>query len=155
MLEQGVALELRDSSGLTPLLAAAQGRSPEVVALLLARGADLHARNARGAGALHLAAGGEVRECAGRAELVAQLLAAGCDPGARDERDRTPLHAAAQALRADVALLLIDAGAPVNAVDLDGHSALGLARHPGTRDPERGERRLAVARALIALGAVE
>src|SRR5262249_1559312 len=52
----------RDKNGWTALHVAAFANQPELIELLLAKGADLHARNAKGQTPLHTAAIGERRE---------------------------------------------------------------------------------------------
>jgi uncharacterized protein len=71
--------------------------------------ADVHARDARGLTALHVAAG------RGDADLVRGLLAEGADPTALDSAIGTsPLHHAAQSGSVEVVRLLVEAGAPVD-----------------------------------------
>jgi ankyrin repeat protein len=153
--EGGLPLEQHDGSGRTPLLAAAKGGSVEVVQLLLARGADARATDVQGRSALHLAVGLDPWGSGDAAGTVALLLRADCDPGALDASGRTPLHAAARALQTEAVELLLAAGAPVNATDLQGHTALALARELRKHEPIEGERRFALANLLVAHGAVE
>ena len=83
---------------LAPLYFAAMGDNPEMVDLLLARGADVNA--ASGAGApIHAAA------MRGRSEIVKRLLEAGADPNARDYEGRTARQAAEAAHRPGIAQL--------------------------------------------------
>jgi len=151
-IESGV--EVRGSGGRfgSPLHAAASagGRapigegkalvtgSPELVKLLLAKGADPNARDGQGATPLLKAA------ASGRnTEVIGLLLAAGADPNALDAQRLTPLHWAA-IYNAQALPLLLKAGAMPNAADDDGNTPLHLA--PTSRD-------VASAMALVAAGA--
>src|SRR3954462_8681502 len=74
-------------------MAAAAFRRP-VAELLVARGADCHARNRRGAQPLHYAADANHWDPAAQAETIEYLLSAGADPNAMDNSAVTPLHRA-------------------------------------------------------------
>ncbi len=106
-----------------PLCDAAWRQLPEMVTLLLDRGANVNARGTRGRTALHEAArwGGE--------HITRLLLARGADIRARDDRQQTALHLAASSSATEVVMLLLSAGADVQARDCDGacplHSAAG------------------------------
>lgn len=63
----------------------------------------------------------------GRAEAVMTLLANGADPRIADADGLTPLHHAARSTDPGVAALLIDAGAPLDAIDREGLNPLGTA----------------------------
>jgi ankyrin repeat protein len=149
--------------GYTPLMYAAQGESPEIVHLLLERGADVQHQARGGRTALDLAvwrsnipvlqllisAGARPgpRQLAmaimhGAAETVSFLLQHGANvdapvPGRGPAPPGSPpIVMAAQ--RGDPAMLklLIDAGANVKAQDRNGWSAMRWARHSGGRMPQ-------------------
>ena len=73
------------TGGITPLHLAAGHNKPEVVALLLERGADIHSRSALGSTPLHYAA------AHGTPEVVALLLDRGADIEILDNSKFTPL----------------------------------------------------------------
>ena len=63
----------------------------------------------------------------GRPEAVMTLLANGADPRLADADGRAPLHGAALSVDPAVAALLLDAEAPLDPVDREGWSPLGVA----------------------------
>jgi ankyrin repeat protein len=81
---------------------------------LLAKGADLTARDRSGRDALHYAASSD------STELVAFLLDAGLAMGSRDVLGQTALHAAANGARPGVVRLLLDRGADITVTSKSG-----------------------------------
>ena len=67
----------------------------------------------------------------GHVGTVRMLLLRGADPSREDDLRRTPLHRAATSGSRDCASLLLDWGAPINAVDCDGCTPLTLAESHG------------------------
>ncbi|MGB4860665.1 MAG: ankyrin repeat domain-containing protein [Dokdonella sp.] len=98
---------------------------PDLRALraLIAAGADVNGRS--GGITPLLAATRDSYE--GRSEAVLTLLANGADPRETDDDGNTPLHHAARCVEPAVAAQLLDAGAEVDAINLDRHTALGVA----------------------------
>ena len=90
---------------------------------LIAKGGDLN-RVVAGISPL-IAATRDSHE--GRPDAVMTLLTNGADPNGRDAAGNTPLHFAALASRPIVAALLCDAEAPLDAINRDGLSPLGVA----------------------------
>ncbi len=120
------------------LLDAASRCDEERVGAWLDGGADLEARDDRGATALLTA----VRhDCA---DVVATLLALGADVDASDAAGWAPLHGAADYGDAALASILIDAGADVDRANEDGLRPLHEAARRGWDD---------VAAVLLAAGA--
>ncbi len=92
---------------------------------LIAHGADINHRH-RGMNAL-LAV---TRDgCMSRAEAVMVLLANGADVAATDGEGNTALHHAARSTNPSVAADLVDAGAPIDALNQRGLSPLAVACH--------------------------
>ena len=117
----------REKSG-TALHRALARRHVDVVALLVARGADVNVDNQLLGTPLHVAAG------TGKEALVLLLLDNGADLAvARGSDGFTPLHVAAQAGRTPVVRLLLDRGADVNVLSHGeiGAPALHLAELRG------------------------
>ncbi|MBS0432391.1 MAG: ankyrin repeat domain-containing protein [Proteobacteria bacterium] len=67
----------------------------------------------------------------GRSEAVMSLLANGADPRLVDRDGNTPLHYAALAAEPSIAAILIDAQAPLDALNRNRHSPLALAAGAG------------------------
>ncbi len=138
--------DARNAHGNTPVREAIDARRPEVVALLLERGADPLQVNDGGSSLMDAAT------AAGCREIAAMLAVRGCPmrafdaaglgalaelrgmlderPGAVSERDRvggTPLHAAARGNRPAAVRLLLDRGADIGALNRHGHPPLADA----------------------------
>ena len=132
--------------------------SPDVLKLLIKKGADPNTENNHGFTPLHFAIGkGNTRAArvliennadANAADrdgttplhlahepAAAQLLIeGGADVNAKDNTGGTPLHRAASCGRLEVAKLLIDNNADINAEDNDGKTPLALAREAEQSD---------------------
>ena len=118
-------------AGDTALHLAAASHRPDLVALLLGLGADVSARNRRGAQPLHYAADGSPNsdgwDPSGQAAVIGALVAAGADPDARDKSGVAPLHRAVRNRSAAAVEALLDAGADPNLRNGSGSSAMKLA----------------------------
>jgi ankyrin repeat protein len=102
-LLEGVDMSRRMwGTGLTPLIHAADLGQLEIVKLLTAKGADIHATTSRARTALHLAT------TWGREEVVAHLLENGARMSDRDDGGNTPLMLAARIGGPRVALRLLE-----------------------------------------------
>jgi len=114
--------------GDTPLHAVASRGYNDIALLLLARRADMNAKNSRELTPLHKAA-----EC-GRKEMVQLLLSKRADFNTKSMDEETPLHRAAfggYAGSGEVAKILIAKGADVNERNGEGSTPLILAAKEG------------------------
>lgn len=109
------------------LVSAATCGQPGILRLLIAAGADLN-RMSHGLNPL-LAA---TRDCYdGRPDVVLMLLSNGANPTVTDATGATPLHYAALSHDPAVAQHLLDAKAPLEALDREQRTALGRAAQAG------------------------
>jgi ankyrin repeat protein len=118
LLAAGANPNIGDRDGYVPL---AFAKSREVAELLWNAGADLSPTNRFGLKLLHIAASG------GLSDLAAFLLDHDADPN-EVTRGMTPLQIAARESRIEVAKLLLERGADVNAKAAAGRTALQLAK---------------------------
>jgi cytohesin len=98
----------REDYKLTSLHRAAMAGHAAVAKALLARSAEVDAKDYAGGTPLHAAA------AQGHSEAAAVLLDAGANPNARDQEGHTPLHRAAEGGHAAVTALLLERGADPN-----------------------------------------
>ena len=115
------AVNSRIGSGVTPLHLAAAVNSPEMIAFLVSRGADIEATTDGGFTPLHWAAGRDA------SDAVMQLLSLGADANAQAMRSITPLHWAAGKNATNVVKLLMAAGADLQSLTEKGLSPLHWA----------------------------
>ncbi|MGH8041051.1 MAG: ankyrin repeat domain-containing protein [Rudaea sp.] len=126
LIDRGANTAHTAADNTTALSVAVAARHASMIDLLVSRGADANQRLAGGGTALMIAA------AHGDPETAAQLLARGARADAADEHGMTALHMAAQFAfaRADAArarhlfAALLDAGAAVDARNVDGQTAL-------------------------------
>jgi hypothetical protein len=118
-------------AGVTALHVAAAGFRLVIARDLIARGADVRARNRRGAEPLHAAAigapGAPWWDPQRQAGMIALLIEAGADPNARDMDGVTPLHRAVRTRSAAAVAALLERGAEVNAENKSGSTPMRLA----------------------------
>jgi hypothetical protein len=124
--------------GDTALHVAAAAYRHEIARKLMAAGADVAARNRRGAEPLHYAAdgmpGSPTWNPGAQAATVAALIEAGADPNAVDSNGVTPLHRAVRTRCAEAVRALLDGGADVRRKNKNGSTPMQLA----TRTTGRG-----------------
>ena len=117
--------------GDTALHIAAAAYQRELAESLVANGADVRARNRRGAEPLHYAADGgpdaEHWDPVAQREVIAYLIAAGADPNALDKSGVAPLHRAVRGRCSAAASALIDNGADPRLKNKSGSTPLHLA----------------------------
>jgi hypothetical protein len=125
-------------AGDTALHVAAAAYRAEIAARLIRLGADVGAKNRRGAQPLHYAADGMPGaprwNPAAQAEIVTCLIAAGADPNAVDRGGATPLHRAVRTRCAAAAAALLAGGADARRANAGGSTPMMLA----TRQTGRG-----------------
>lgn len=121
--EEPARVHAYSSDGFAPLHLAAFFGHPQLVELLLGRGADVSpvSRNPMKVQPLHSAVAGRHRE------VARLLIAAGADVHARQQGGWRPLHAAAQNGDLELTQLLLDRGADPRAQNDEGTSPVGLA----------------------------
>ncbi|XP_023287770.1 ankycorbin [Orussus abietinus] len=131
-----------DAEGHTPLHLAVIAGDTQLVAVLLANGADVNAKDLEGHSVLHWAT------VCGEAECVRLILASGARPSTPDLRGGSPLHYAAQCCGAaataelsvprkvglKVLQTLLEFGADVNAKDEDGRQPILWAASAGSAE---------------------
>jgi ankyrin repeat protein len=118
-------------AGDTPLHAAAAGHRKSIAELLIKAGADVAARNRRGATPLHYAAdcgpNRPRRNSSAQVETIVCLLDAGADPHAFDKSGVAPLHRAVRQRCAGAVDILLRKGAAVRLKNKNGSTPLHLA----------------------------
>jgi hypothetical protein len=118
--------------GDTALHIAAAVYAAEIAEKLIALGADVHARNRRGAQPLHYAAVGlpdsAIWNPQQQAATIALLIRAGADPNAADKAGVMPLHRAVRTRSAAAVSALLDGGANVHAINKNGSTPMHLAK---------------------------
>lgn len=148
-------------AGDTALHIAAASFQPDVARLLVAKGADVRARNRRGAEPIHYAAdgtpGAPYWDPTAQGEVVAFLIDAGANPNALDKSGVAPLHRAVRTRSTKAARVLIENGADPRLMNKSGSTPLHLAvqntgRSDSGSDAAKDEQRRIIA-LLLAYGA--
>ena len=118
-------------AGDTPLHVAAAAYRTDVARDLVRRGADVNARNRRGAESLHYACEGHPATASwaprAQAAVIEYLLRTGADPNAIDKGGVTPLHRAVRTRCASAVRVLLAHGADPLRQNGNGSTALDLA----------------------------
>jgi ankyrin repeat protein len=117
--------------GDTALHIAAAAYQPEIARLLIAKGADVGAKNRRGAQPLHYAVdglpGSRSWNPSAQAAVVECLIEAGADVNAADSSGVTPLHRAVRTRCAAAVRALLDGGADPKRPNQSGSTPMALA----------------------------
>jgi len=125
-------------AGDTALHVAAAAHRPEIARTLIGLGADVAAKNRRGATPLHYAADGTPGLATWRPEdqaaTIAVLVAAGANPDALDMNGVAPLHRAVRTRCAAAVAALLEGGADAGVSNGKGSTPMMLA----TRQTGRG-----------------
>ena len=148
-------------NGDTALHAAAMLYRSGMARELVAKGADVHARNRLGAEPLHAAAvgmpGSPSWHPGAQAATIACLIAAGADPNAIDKNGVTPLHRAVRTRCAAAVKALLDGGADPRRKNKNGSTPMQLARRTtgrgGSGSPEAKAQQQDIVRLLKQHGA--
>jgi ankyrin repeat protein len=142
-------------AGDTPLHFAAAAHEPRLVADLLAAGANVRAKNRRGAEPLHYAAdgapGSQRWNPKGQREVVGQLLAAGAAPNTDDKSGVAPLHRAVRTRSVAAVEALLEGGADPRRKNKSGSTPLHLAVQDTGRGGAGSREARAAQREVIAL----
>ena len=118
-------------AGDTALHVAAAAHSLDLAESLVAQGAEVRARNRRGAEPLHYAADGRLDtddwESSAQREVISYLIDAGADPDALDKSGVAPLHRAVRTRSSGAVGALIERGADPLLMNKSGSTPLHLA----------------------------
>ena len=137
-------------------MAAAAFRRP-MAEVLVAYGADVHARNRRGAEPLHYAADANRFEPDAQAETVSYLLSSGADPNTLNKDGVAPLHRAVRTRSLAAVHALLDGGAnprlPNKAGSTPLHLAVQTTGRGGSSSALAREQQAAIVRLLLERGA--
>ena len=147
--------------GDTPLHLAAAAHDREVVEDLVSKGADVRARNRRGAEPLHYAADGSPDSPAWDPDeqfaVVRFLIEAGADPDADNKDGVTPLHRAVRTRCTGAVRALLEGGADLRKRNKSGSTPLHLAvqytGRGGSGSARAREEQAAIVRLLLTRGA--
>ena len=123
LIDKGARVDaLSEVEGRTALHLAAELGDVDMLALLLAKGADLAARDRTGKAAIHLAT------IAGHAEIIRHLLKAGSAPDMREPGENmTPLLLASLHGKIRIVRILVEAGADIEAAGATGRTPFFFA----------------------------
>lgn len=145
VLVNPVDLEHRGPYNATALMLAADRGLPDMVAMLLKAGANPHAIDKDGRGALIFGAG------SGNADVVSLLLASGLRGNSKDKYGDTALMAAAASGNPECVRLLLKSGANVNAKNIRRQTALlsAASGDDGFYAGDAGRERAEVSDAMI------
>ena len=154
------SLSVQVYAGHTALHVAASAYDVEIASALLSAGADLHARNRRGAEPLHAATDGGPGSTRwnplAQAATITHLLQAGANLEAIAEGGITPLHRAVRNRCSMAVRVLLDAGADPYRTNLNGSTAFTLAQwttgRPGTGSADAKHEQAAIVQLIEAAG---
>jgi len=129
LLDKGADVNITDGYGWTPLFhvgwSGGSFKRPQVLDLLVRRGADLNAKDLFGRTILHLYTE------SGNSDAVGLLVNLGADVNSQDSAGATPLLYAARAGRGELVRFLLEQGANPAAKDKNGDTPLTAASRAG------------------------
>jgi len=138
-------------AGDTALHVAAAAHDRRLAESLVVQGADVGARNRRGAEPVHYAADGSPgSDSSAQRELISYLIDAGADPDALDKSGVAPLHRAVRDRCSGGVSTLIDKGADPLLMNKSGSTPLHLAvqntgkSHSGSETAKESQHRIIV-----------
>jgi hypothetical protein len=148
-------------AGDTALHVAAAAYREEIARKLIAAGADIRARNRRGAEPLHYAVdggpGSPTWNPGAQAATVSLLIAAGADPNAVDKSGVTPLHRAVRTRCTAAVKVLLENDADIRCKNRNGSTAIQIAERTtgrsGSGSPEAKAQQAEILRLLARHGA--
>jgi len=143
-------------AGDTALHIAAAAYQTGIVRMLIAAGADVHARNRHGAAPLHSAVvglpGSRTWNPSAQAATIVCIVQAGADPNVIDKSGVTPLHRAVRTRCAVAVRTLLECGADPARKNKSGSTPMLLAIHNtgrgGTGSPEAKSQQQEILRLL-------
>ncbi len=131
-------VNIRGGSHTTPLHAATVKGHVEIASLLLKKGADPDSRDHLGRAALHrVSQGGQLVMVESSLKIARLLVNCAADVNTTDDEGWTPLHAAARSGYCDIAELLLEFGAILDAPNLNQETPLHVACRNGKLDVSR------------------
>ena len=126
-----VAIRHHVYAGDTALHVAAAAHQRGTAEMLVENGADVRARNRRGAEPLHYAAdgspGAQYWDPVAQGDVIAYLIEAGADPNALDKSGVAPIHRAVRTRSPSAVGALINGGADPKLMNKSGSTPLHLA----------------------------
>lgn len=131
LLASGIAPDIADHTGLTPLMAASYSGMTEAQAVLLDSGAKIDATDSVGYTALMFACN------AGKTDCARILIERNADINRGDKDSSTPIMFAAQHGHNEIIRLLLAKGADPKVKGKHGLSAIGFAKQNGHNESER------------------
>lgn len=133
LLKAGANVETRGPRRITPLHVAVRRNVAELIDILVNHGADVNAVAYLDMTPLHYG----VHWWSSKPEIIHQIIDLGADVTAQTKEGHTPLHLAARFGFYEAAEALLEKGAPLDILNIDKLSPLGLAYWRGEKRIQR------------------